>query len=314
MATPSTKRNQLQRRTFPGMPVGFDQHYTELTDTVNSLLGYNGPIVLNNHIDLQGNTVKNVGPATSPSDVVSQAFAQSNYSAAALRPQLEGSGSQPLQTVRQLNSTFQREQTSSYMNDLYSTPPNANTAEVTFSGGGGSTTITVNPTVVGLADGTNIAIAGRTDTVTNPASVAISTITGAGATATVVTATAHGLKAGEIAYIAGDSADIFNGTWQVSGVTPPDTFTIQGSFGTTAGVGGTVSLGGVYYYVAQKKKLTLTLVGPFDADTPQNRLLANLDGSQIVAVAVVNASGGVPAQSGGGGTPTTGAVNAGSFF
>lgn len=314
MATASTKRNQLSRRTFEGMPPDFQRHYDQMTDTVNSLQGYNGPIVLNNHIDMQGSQVKNVGAATSPSDVVSQAFAESSYSAAALRPQLEGNGTQPLQTVRQLNSSFQREQTSSYMNDLYSTPPNANTADVSFSGGSGTTTITVNPTVVGLADGTNIAIAGRTDTVTNPASVAIATITGAGASATVVTTGASGVIAGEIVYINGSTAGIYNATWQVSGATPPNTFTIQGSFGVTAGTGGTVSLGGVYYYVAQKKKLTLTLVGPFDADTPQNRLLANLDGSQIVAVAVVNSSGGVPAQSGGGGTPTTGSVNAGSFF
>jgi len=75
-----------------------------------------------------------------------------------------------------------------------------------------------------------------------------------------------------------------------------------------------VSLGGVYYYVAQRQRATLALVGPFAADTPQNRLQANLDGSQIMAVAVVNGAGGVPSQSGGGGTPTTGAVNSGSFF
>lgn len=308
------KNNQLPRRTFPDMSADFAAHYSELVDKVNGLAGHNGPIVLENHVDVQGNRITNVGAALTSSDVVSQAFAQSNYSATALRPQLEGSGSTPLQTVRQLNSTFQREQTSSYLNDLYSTPPNANTADVNFVNGGGTTQITVNATVVGLADGTNIAIAGRTDTVTNPTSIGIVSITGTGASATVVTGTAHGLIAGEIVYIAGNSAAIYNATWQVSGVTPPNTFTIQGSFGITPGLGGTASLGGVYYYVAQKKKLTLTLVGPFDADTPQNRLLANLDGSQIVAVAVVNGSGGVPSQSGGGGTPTTGAVNAGSFF
>ncbi len=128
---------------------------------------------------------------------------RSNFSASAIRPQLEGNGSNPLQTVRQLNSSYQRENTSSFLNRLMSTPPNANTATVSFVNNVGSTQITVSPVVLGFSDGTNISISGRTDTVVNPTSFTISTITATGMSATVVTTAPNGILAGQVVYILG---------------------------------------------------------------------------------------------------------------
>ena len=78
---------------------------------------------------------------------------------------------------------------------------------------------------------------------------------------------------------------------------------------------GTVSIGGTYYYYIQKrtKKVFLEAL-PSDSDTPFNRLSISGDGNQLVAVVRINSDGVVQEETAGGGTPTFGTANAGSFF
>jgi len=305
--------NQLARRTFPELSPVLNQYLQQISDTVNSLTGYNGTITLNNHLDLSGNRIQNVGEAVSGSDVITQTVANNAYSASALRPQLEGNGSNPLQTVRRLNNNHQQEMASSYMNSILSIVPNANTVQVSFTNSSGSTQITVNATTLTLADGSSRAIAGRTDTVTNPSSYTISTITRSSGTVTAVLTTTPSFTSGETIGVAGVTDSSFDGSFILTGVSGVNlTWTQLAS--DSSSTGGTVSSGSVYYYYVKKGATTMSMVGAFTADTPQNRINASSDGQQIMAVAVVTSSGGQSSQSGGGGTPTTGAVNSGTFF
>jgi hypothetical protein len=266
------------------------------------------------HLDMGGNTIRNVVPSGNANDVVTNQTGNATYGPQVMRDQLEGRGAAPLKTVRRINDKNQREQFSSFLNDTMSTPPNANTAQVFYVNGGGTTQVTVPAVVVNFADGTVQHVASRTDTLTNPTTVGIVSISVTSGVATVTTSAAHGLVAGDVAFISGVTPTDFNGAWGVTGVGSSTTFTFNFIGTPTSGTGGSVSLGGVYYYYAVISSAVMNLVGPFAGDTPQNRLNANTDGKQIVAVAVLNSSGGVNAQSGGGGTPTTGAVNSGSFF
>lgn len=305
--------NQLPRRTYPELSPQLNQFLQQMADAVNTNMGYNGPIQVTSPIDLMGNTIKNVGTPVDESDVVTQAFAQSNYSAEALRPQLEANGSTPLQSVRRINDSTQREATSTWLNQVMSTPPNASTAQVSFSGGGGSTTINVNATTLTRADTTTQPLAGRSDTVANPASFTILTIARAGGVVTATFAATTGITAGQIVGITGVTDSSFDGSFTVTGAVGV-TLTWSQSLSNAGSTGGDASLGGVYYYYTKPKSSIMFVSGPFSADTPQNRINASDDAKQIIAVAVVTSGGGQNGQSGGGGTPTTGPVAAGSFF
>jgi hypothetical protein len=314
----STPTNKLQRRTFSAndfqQPGQFNREWGQLVDKVNALAGHDGPVQLSNHLNMNGNAIQNVVPTGEDNDVVTKASGNQIYGPSVMQTALEGRGSHPLKTVRRVNDKNQRESFSSFLNDTMSTPPNANTAQVFYVNGGATTQVTVPATQVGFADGSVQHVASRTDVLSNPASVVIVSITVAGNVATVTTATAHGLIAGDVAFLTGVTPSDFDGAFAVTGVGSPTTFTFNIVTSAGSGAGGTVSLGGVYYYYAVKNSKVVNLIGPFSADTPQNRLNANTDGKQIVAVAVLTSSGGVNEQSGGGGTPTTGAVNSGSFF
>lgn len=296
------------------MSADFQKHYSQLIDTVNTLVGYNGEIGLKNHINMNGSRVTNIGPAVVPTDALASGIAASRYSAEVLAPQLAPSGKQPMVGYRQVNNQSQREQVSSFLNDLMSSVPSANSIFPTITNVGGGVQVSIPAGPFTFADRTTVQLNGRTDILSLPAQFAIASISSSGRVITVVTATPSGLVAGEIATIAGVTPASFNGVEQLTSATPPDTLTYQGDLGTLTGSGGFVQTNNVYYYSVQKRSTNIFLQGAFSADTAENRLQVNFDGFQIVAVVVVTADGGQVEQSGGGGSPITGTPAAGAFF
>lgn len=306
--------NQLGIISPPGDDPAFNQHYTQLTNAVNTLIGYNGPIGLKDHIDMGGKRVTNVGPPEDITDAISHSFANSKFSPSVIRPQLESNGSAPMQSMRRLNDANQREQQSSYLNDLMSSVPNANEIIPFFTTMGGGVQVVINPTRFQFADGAIVQLLGRTDLLSFPATFTISSISSVGDVVTLVTTAATGLTAGQVATIQGVSPVGFNGVELITSATPPFTLTYQASLGTVSGSGGQLLINGVYYYAVNKRNNRIHLFGPFASDSPRNRIGANFDGSQIVAVVVITSGGGQLQQSGGGGTPTTGSPVGGTFF
>ena len=308
-------QNKLSKPYFGSLPGEFALHYSQMIDSVNSLMGYNGEIVLNNHINLQGSRITGLGDPESPTDAIAHGVAESSYSASALVPKIQAGGSNSLATYRQLNSPVQREQRSSWLNDLMSTPPSANTIYPLITNGSGNATITIPATVFTFADESTVMLQSRTDVLSLPGSYSISSISATGNLVTLYTTTLTSLTAGQVMTIAGVSPTGFNGTFTVTFVNPSlMEIQYQDDFATGTGSGGSVNLNGCYYYLANKRSQLLELKGPFAGDAATNRLQACLDGSQIVAVVILTASGGIIAQSGGGGSPIVGSPAAGAFF
>lgn len=297
-----------------GVSAALQSWLSQLADTVNTHSGYNGPIGLANHLSLSGNRLMNIGEPEEDTDAISSGVAQDNYSVEALGPQLESSSKTGLKSMRRLNDQNQREQTSSYMNDLMSAVPSANELFPFLTNVGSQVQSQLNSTLYTWADGTTIQTIARTDLLSKPTNVTIVSISCVGNVVTVVTSAPHGLAAGQAATITGVTPSSFNGTFGVTSVANPTTFTYQLDLGTTTGSGGTVEINGVYYYSLKKRDPTVHLFGPFPADSPQNRLSANLDGSKVVAVIVITSSGAQANQSGGGGSALTGPPAAGAFF
>lgn len=287
---------------------------SQLTDTVNSLAGYSGSVPLANHLDMGGKRIMNVGAPVADTDALSSGVAKNSYSVQALAPQLESSSPTGLKSMRRLNDSNQREQGSSFLNDLMSSVPNATTVIPVISNSGSNVQVVIPASLFTFADGSTIMLISRTDLLARPAQYAISSISCSGNVVTVVTSAPSGLSAGQAVTITGVTPPSFNGTFAVTSVTLPDTFTYQLDLGTTSGSGGNVQTNSVYYYGVKKRDPTVHLFGPFPSDTMQNRLSSNYDSFQIVAVIAVTDSGAQIAQSGGGGSPITGSPCAGSFF
>lgn len=301
--------------SFEGVDPTFQRWLDQLTDAVNIHSGYLGPTKFASHIDLGGNRITNVGPAIDASDAISSAVAEANYSAPALRPQLESNGSVPLKTMRQLNNSSQREQQSSFLNDLMSSPPSANAIYPTFASVGGGVQVTLPASLFKFADGSSFILQARTDILSLPLSFTISSISVTSNLVTVMTTAPTGLTSGMLMTVTGVTPVQFNGPFAVQTSTGGGgTLTYQDNIGTGSGSGGSVELANVYYYAVGKRTTFITLFGPFNGDTAQNRLEVNYDGFQIVAVVVLTASGGQDAQSGGGGNPIVGSPTAGTFF
>lgn len=287
---------------------------SQLTDTVNSLQGYNGEIVLNDHLNLNGKQIRNVAAPTSGTDVLTQAVAEASYSASALQPKLESTGSNPLKSVRRVNDPNQREQVSSFLNDLMSTPPSANSIYPSITVVGSNVQVAIPSSKFTFADRYSILLEGRTDLLALATSVAIVSISCSGNVVTVQTATPTGVVAGSSVTIASVSPASFNGSFTVATVIDSTHFTYQLDLGTASGSGGTVDLNNVWYYAIYKRQSNITLLGPYSGDVAQNRLEAGYDGYTILAVVVVTASGASISSSGGGGSPITGSPTAGCFF
>jgi hypothetical protein len=267
---------------------------TNLFQSVNALSGYAGPIKLGNHVDLGGHRISNVGDAVSDSDVVSQSFANSKYSAGVIQPQLEALGKSIMQTYRQLSNPNQREMTSSFLNAILNTSPTSNTSIVTASSPvGGTVNVNVSGGLHQLVDGSVVPYASRTDTLTLPTSWGILTLVRTGGVVTATTTSINSLSPGDSFAVLGATDPSFDGNFVVvSIVTPGSVFTYSQPGGNaTSATGGTISLGGVYYYVRNYGQNQLALVGGFSSDTWSNRRQASGDGSTIIGVVVINGSG-----------------------
>jgi len=258
------------------------------------LRGVNGPISLSNHLDLAGHKIINVGAAESPNDVVTQAFASSNYGPQALAAAFNALGKQTLQTYRQLSNPDQRERTSSFLNDIANTSPTSNTSTISYgSVSGGTIPVTVSAGFFQRVDGTATPYASRTDTLALPTSIAISSLTRSGNIVTAVTTTPDGLSVNEGFSVSGAPDPSFDGAFSVLTVSSPDTFTyFQGgpNAGPTA-PGGSISVGGVYYYTISAGQSFLGLVSGVGADTWSERVGGSHDGTTIIAVVVLNSGG-----------------------
>jgi len=90
------KQNALNKPVLPELTTQHQQFISQLVDTVNSLQGYAGPTVLNNHLDLNGFQIKNVGSPTAPNDALTSEIAEAKYSAPVLSKQLDVGGSSPI--------------------------------------------------------------------------------------------------------------------------------------------------------------------------------------------------------------------------
>lgn len=307
------KPNQLPKLNFQVDPV-FQQWLNQATDTINVLAGYNGPIQLSDHIDMGGKRVMNVGAPASPSDAIASGVAEGKYSAPVLRPQLESGGKFSFRGYRQINNATQREETSSFLTNLMSTPPSASTVFPTIVNSGSQVQVSIPASVFTFSDGSTVRIQGRVDLLSRPSQYAISSLSVAGGIVTCDCAPS-GLIAGEVATIVPGSNQSFAGTFQLTSSTGGGTvLQMQNPNATGTDSSGFVQENGVWYYAIQKKTQSLILSGPYSADTLQNRLQVSYDGSQIVAVVTVTNSGAQIASSGGGGTPLTGPPASGGFF
>ena len=96
----------VQNQLAKIMPSAWDatavQHYSKLTDSVNSLLGFNGPAVISNILDVQGNPVQNVAAPTAATDALNLGTAEAKYSPAVVGPQLDVGGSTPMKGLTYL--------------------------------------------------------------------------------------------------------------------------------------------------------------------------------------------------------------------
>jgi hypothetical protein len=308
------QQNPLPKISLPGMDGQFAQHYSNLVDTVNSLMGFNGEIVLNNHLSLSGNRIKNLGEAADPSDAVTHALAEASYSATALQPKLESTGSNPLRSVRRISDPNQRETSSSFLNDLLSTPPSANQIIPLTSAAMGGISVTIPAGLFTFADQSSVYLQSRTDLLTLPTAITITSISCVGNLVTVVTSAPTGVVVGQGVTIAGVSPASFNGSFTVVSVLSSTSFTYQADLGTVSGSGGRVELNNVWYYSVTKRSNYVRLFGPLSGDTAANRLTVNFDSFQIIAVVVLTSTGSNVASSGGGGSAIVGSPTAGVFF
>jgi hypothetical protein len=290
--------------------------WSQLIDTVNGLAGKNGSIPLSDHLDMGGKRIMNVGAPEADTDALSSGVAENSYSVSALAPQLESSSPTGLKSMRRLNDTNQREQSSSFLNDIPSSVPSANEISPIISNVGFQVQVIIPASLFTFADGSTLQLISRTDLLAKPAQYAISSISSTGNVVTVVLSGASGITAGQAATITGVTPTSFNGTFEIASSTGGGTtLTYQLDLGTTSGSGGNVQTNSVFYYGVKKRDPTVHLFGPFISDTMQNRLQVNFDSFTIVAVVVVTDNGAQVQLSGGGGSPITGASPAaGAFF
>ena len=155
--------NQLGKFNFTSLQPDENQFLSQLVDAVNSHSGYNGPVTLANHLDLSGNRVMNVAAPTADSDVLTSGAAKSSYSAPVLKEQLKPGSANAMAGYRILNHNGQREQSSSFLNDVPSSVPNANQIIPLLTNGVSSVTVSIPASVFTFADGSTIQLSGRTD-------------------------------------------------------------------------------------------------------------------------------------------------------
>jgi len=280
---------------FIAMLNQINQNYNQV---LNELLGFSGTVKFNAPLDLQGNRIINTGSPVAPTDVITKIIADAAYSAPVLRPQLEATGAQPLQTYRQLSNPIQQETNSSWLNTLAHTAPSANTSTVTFGApSGGFVPVTISAGIFTRADGTNLPYPQYNDSLALPTTFPIDTLVRAGGVVTGATIGVNTLIAGETISISGAGDAGFNGSFAltfagISGSPPAQHFTFNQSSPNASTSGGTISLFGIYYYCLKPALGKLFRVGPYQTDSTANRINSQKDGSMIIAVVSVNGAGG----------------------
>ena len=295
-----------------------NNEFQNIIQKLNSLIGAAGTVSINSHLDLTGNSIRNVAPPELPGDVVNLGHANENYSAPALAPQLEATGSSPLSTYRQLNNPNQRELSTSHLNALGNTAPQTNNSDIAFGApSGGFIPVTISSGVQERADGSSLPYAQLNDSVAVPTTFNINTIS---RTSNVVTGNTTGvntLQTGNTVAIAGVGDSSYNGTFVltfvgIGGSPPGPVFQFNQAGANSSSSGGTISLFGVYYYVMDPAVGKVYHVGPFAADTSQNRINATADGLAMIAVAVVTGSGGDTTNSAAGATSPVANIGGGN--
>jgi len=159
---------ELQDLTTPNGMIKFNDWVEKLTMAVNTQAGLHGPVSLANSLDMGGNRIMNLAAPVSPTDAVHLQSAQQNFGPAAVAPQLEATGTNPLQTVMRLNDQQQRVQFSTFLNDVLNLPPTSNTSNITVVAAGANSTITVSAGTYKWGDQSTAPYAQRIDTVANP--------------------------------------------------------------------------------------------------------------------------------------------------
>jgi len=291
-------------------PATFNTIFSQVFTKLNSVLGTTGPAQLANGVDVGGSTISNVGEPQSSTDAISQSHAESNYSASVLQPKLEAGGTHTLRTYRALNSKQQQEKYSTYLTAVSNTAPTTNTTTVQAgAAGGGVVSFTIPAGYHLRVDGSQAPFNTFTATVPIPTSQAIVSINRNAAGVVTATGTFVGLTAGQSVLIAGvgggaGSGPSYSGTFILSSAT--STTLIWNQFGQApdpvGNSGGTVTSSGVFYVYLKYPSQNLAISGPFDSDSQQHRLEANIDGQVMIAVVVVDSSGVVSTQSAAGAT------------
>lgn len=288
LPTPVFTKKDLEHESLPEV----NQYLVQVSQALNYLLGHAGPIKLNNSLDLGGNPIQNAGVPSNPNDVVNLEFALKNYSAEALRPNIEALGKQVLSSMRRLNDTIQRENYSSFLNGVLNTAPTANTATVSATTPvGGSCTVTVSAGFHQRVDGSQVPFSLRSDTFLLPIAFSYTSATRTAGRVTVVTPAPSGVTGGQAIALGGASNSSFNGFFVVDKVDSPTQFEyIQGGVDASTSGGGYTPVN-VYYYTISKGQTTLNLVPAAGADSWSNRVAASNDGTTLVAVVALDVNG-----------------------
>jgi len=304
---PVFKKEDLERDGLPEL----NQFISLISQWVNYLSGFRGPIKLGSPVDMSGNPIRNAGVPSSPNDVVNLEYALRNYGASAVQPQLDAMGKKILQSARRLNDQVQVEKYSSFLNGVLNTTPTANTSTISFGTVGGtppSVTVTITAGLHQRLDGSNVPYIATNDTIAIPNSFPLSSLTRTGG---IVTGVATGSLVGAVfggstLVISGATPSSFDGQSICTNFSPPSTFSYNqiGLPNVGASVPGTLTTGGIYYYSIKYGQSSLTRRGPFyPSDTWSQRVVSHSDGETLVAVVVLNGGGGDTLNSAAGQTP-----------
>ena len=278
-------------------------NFQNLFQQIRMLSGQAGTIKLSDHLDLNGKRIMNVGSAETETDVVTLSYATLNYGPAALTPQIQALGKYVMANYRRLGDQNQREPSSSFLVKILNTAPTSNTSFITAgSPSGGNVAVTISSGTHDRVDGSSIPYSSRTDTLALPTQYAITHLQRTSGIVTAVTAVTP-LGVGDGFSVINSSDSSFDGTFSVlTGGGGSFTYA-QGGPDTGAVTGGSISIGGVYYYTIDYGNDKLGLAGPFSSDTWGNRRVSSPDGTTIIGVVVLNGNGLDTTASAAGGTP-----------
>jgi hypothetical protein len=153
----------------------FADMWREAIAAINALQGVNGPAKLLANLDMNGNSIVNLGapPAGVTTAALSQATADPMYSTSVQQAAMEIVGTKMLQTTRRLNDGTQQHTISSDLNTQGSGPPSNITGTLAYTTvAGSSITWTWTSIIIQLADLSYIGVQNGTLTVTGLSNVA----------------------------------------------------------------------------------------------------------------------------------------------